>query len=208
VPLSALGCRQSDALGRWFATLGETERPTTLFISPYIRAQQTGERIRAAGGLDADATTIVDERLREKEFGMLDRLTRLGIMQRYPEQTETRDRVGKFYYRPPAGESWIDVILRLRTFADTISLHHSGPGSRVLIVAHQVIVLCMRYLLEELDEAAILAIDSAGDVANCGLTEYAFNGERLELARYNFTAPLEQEGAPVTAEPDVPAGPR
>jgi hypothetical protein len=44
----------------------------------------------------------------------------------------------------------------------------------VLISSHQVVVLCMRYLLENLDEAQILAIDAEGDVANCGVTEYAF----------------------------------
>jgi broad specificity phosphatase PhoE len=45
----------------------------------------------------------------------------------------------------------------------------------VLIVAHQVIVNCFRYLLERLDEDAILAIDRDGDVPNCGITEYRFD---------------------------------
>lgn len=35
----------------------------------------------------------------------------------------------------------------------------------MLIVAHQVVVLCMRYLLERLDERKILAIDAEADVA-------------------------------------------
>ena len=47
-----------------------------------------------------------------------------------------------------------------------------------------------------------------GDVANCGVTEYVFRPEiagtgHLELKRYNFVAPLEQEGTPVTSAPDV-----
>ena len=179
-----------------------------MFTSPYARARQTADAIARAGGLVARPNHIVDERLREKEFGMLDRLTKLGVERRFPEQAEARQRVGKFYYRPPAGESWTDVILRLRSLADTISLHHSAEGSRVLVVAHQVIVLCMRYLIEELDEARLLAIDAAGDVANCGVTEYALVDGSLSLVRYNFTAPLEQQGAPVTVEPDKPGGPR
>jgi broad specificity phosphatase PhoE len=203
-----VGEQQSLALGRWFASLDERQRPTVLFSSPYVRARETADRIRAVDGVLRNAPFIVDERLREKEFGMLDRLTRAGIMQRFPEQAKIRARVGKFYYRAPAGESWTDVILRLRTFADTISLHHSESDSRVLIVAHQVIVLCMRYLIEELDEAAILGIDAQGDVANCGVTDYVLERGRLRLVRYNFTAPLAHQGAPVTAEPDVPAGPR
>jgi broad specificity phosphatase PhoE len=202
VPLSPLGHEQAAALGRWFAAIPGGERPTTVFTSPYLRARETARYVAP------DTPTIVDERLREKEFGVLDRLTRVGITQRYPEQAELRARVGKFYHRPPGGESWTDVILRLRSAADTISLHYSEPGSRVLIVAHQVIVLCFRYLLEDMDEQTILSIDAEGDVANCGVTEYASTGDRLELVTYNFTAPLEQEGAPVTAEPDAPAAPR
>ena len=73
---------------------------------------------------------------------------------------------------PPGGESWADVILRLRSALDTISLHHADR--RVLIVCHQVVVLCLRYILEELDEAQILAIDKQADVVNCGICEYDF----------------------------------
>ena len=90
---------------------------------------------------------------------MLDRLTKLGIEQRFPDQAALRARIGKFYFRPPGGESWCDVILRLRSVLDTVSLHYSHPGSRVLVVGHQVIVLCLRYLIEELTEEEILAID-------------------------------------------------
>jgi len=76
---------------------------------------------------------------------------------------------------------------------DTISLHYSGPDKRVLIVAHQVIVLCFRYLLEGMDEAQILAIDREGEVANCGVTAYTLDRSRgddgtLQLRVYNFVA--------------------
>ena len=211
VPLSALGEEQSSALGAWFAELPTEERPSVILTSPYLRARQTAALIGRAGGAAAGAPTVVDERLREKEFGILDRLTRLGIEQQFPDQAALRARIGKFYFRPPGGESWCDVILRLRTVLDTISLHHSEPGSRLLVVAHQVIVLCLRYLLEELTEEEILTIDRKGEVANCGVTEYRLDREaspegRLRLTRYNFVAPLEQAGAPVTSRPDAPAG--
>ncbi|MDF2689809.1 MAG: phosphoglycerate mutase, partial [Microvirga sp.] len=148
----------------------------------------------------------IDERLREKEFGVLDRLTRSGIEDLHPDQAEFRRLLGKFYHRPPGGESWCDVILRLRSALDTISLHHSG--CRILIVGHQVLVLCLRYLLENMTEQEILQIDAEGDVANCSVTEYRLDssiGEhgQLTLHRYNFVAPLEEAGAPVTTEPDA-----
>jgi broad specificity phosphatase PhoE len=210
VPLSQLGERQSCALGRWFADLPEAERPEVIFCSPYLRARQTAKLICQHGHFDAPAP-IIDERLREKEFGILDRLTRHGIERFHPDQAELRRVLGKFYHRPPGGESWCDVILRLRGALDTIALHHAG--ARVMIVAHQVVVLCMRYLLENMDEQAILDIDRLADVANCGLTEYAFDpgcGRHggLVLRQYNLVAPMEAEGTPVTAEPDAVTGAR
>ena len=207
VPLSPLGLQQGEALGRWFAQMPDGERPNLVLASPYRRALQTAEAIRAAGGLAVDTPRILlDERLREKEFGVLDRLTRAGIEALHPEQAQLRSELGKFYHRPPGGESWCDVILRLRGALDTLSLHHGGR--RVLVVAHQVVVLCARYLLEDMDETGILGVDAEGDVANCGVTEYAFDAAAhpdggLRLAGYNFVAPLAAQGAPVTSEPDA-----
>jgi 2,3-bisphosphoglycerate-dependent phosphoglycerate mutase len=212
VPLSPLGARQARALGRWFAEMPPESRPTVVLTSPYLRALETTRQLATAAGLElAGRAYVIDERLREKEFGLLNRLTRNGIAAKYPEQAALRAHVGKFYYRPPSGESWCDVILRLRGVMSQIERQYAGE--RVLIVAHQVIVLCFRYLIERLTEAQILAIDREGDVANCSVTSYERvrsddGAEDLRLSRYNFVAPLEAAGAPVTTEPDVPAAPR
>ena len=205
VPLSPLGEQQADALGRWFAKGHEDGRPDVMLASPYVRAMSTARRFRAAGGCAADEPICCDERLREKEFGILDGLTTAGIHAHQPDQAEFRRLLGKFYHRPPGGESWCDVIFRLRSLMDTVSLHYAER--RVMIVAHQVVVLCMRYVIENLSEQEILAIDREGDVANCSITEYRFdpaagkNGN-LVLARYNVTAPMEDAAAPVTSAPD------
>ncbi|PHK93343.1 histidine phosphatase family protein [Pseudoroseomonas rhizosphaerae] len=205
VPLSPLGEQQSRALGRWFAEQPPEARPEIILASPYRRARHTAELIRAEALPELGPRGfILDERLREKEFGVLDRLTSHGISQRHPDQVEFRRILGKFYHRPPGGESWCDVILRLRSALDSLCLHHGGR--RVLIVGHQVVVLCLRYLLEGLTEERILEIDREGDIANCGLTEYAFEpggGEdgAMRLRRYNWTAPLEAGDTPVTAQP-------
>ena len=210
VPLSALGERQSQALGGWFGALPADARPTVVLHSPYVRAAETA-RLIIAGMPDADLAIQVDERLREKEFGVLDRLTTHGISQKYPDLYEQRQHVGKFYFRPPGGESWCDVILRLRSVLDTITREYARE--RVLIVGHQVTVNCLRYLLERMDEARILEADRAGDVPNCSVTSYAFDptlGKRGKLATrlLNFVAPLEDSATPVTAEKDVPAAPK
>ena len=212
VPLSELGGKQAEAAGRWFAALPPDERPEVILSSTYVRARQTAEIICAAGALtDGPARTVVDERLREREFGIFDRLTTIGIRERFPEEAAHRRRLGKFYHRPPGGESWADVILRLRSMLNTINLHYCDR--RVLVVCHQVVVLCFRYVLEELDEAQILQIDRQAEVLNCGICQYDFEHDAKgvcvpDLSLWNHGTPLEAEGAPQTAEPDAMAGTR
>jgi 2,3-bisphosphoglycerate-dependent phosphoglycerate mutase len=207
VPLSLLGEEQARALGGWFASMPAERRPNVVLVSPYLRARRTAELIRDAGGFAHDWERFcIDERLREKEFGQLDRLTAFGIAERHPAETEARRLLGKFYYRPPSGESWCDVILRLRSALDTMSLHHAGQ--RVLVVCHQVIVLCLRYLLEGLTEEEIMAIDRQAEVRNCSVTTYVQADGRLALEGYNWVAPLRAAGAPVTSEPDKPVAAR
>ena len=212
VPLSDLGHRQAEAAGRWFASLPEKERPEVLLSSPYVRARQTAEAICSAGGLCGGAkSTVLDERLREREFGIFDGLTTIGIREKYPEEAAHRAKMGKFYHRPPGGESWADVILRLRSAINSISLQYEGR--RVLIVCHQVVVLCLRYILDELTEGQILAIDKQAEILNCGICAYDFaeNEHGLcipELSLWNHGAPLEAEGAPKTSAPDAMAGSR
>ncbi|HEV2746935.1 MAG TPA: histidine phosphatase family protein [Allosphingosinicella sp.] len=207
VPLSELGEAQARALGHWFAALPEAARPEVVISSPYVRARQTARAVCEAGGVGGGRRPpIVDERLREREFGIFDRLTAAGIRDKYPDLAEHRALLGKFYHRAPGGESWADVILRLRSALDTVSLHHADR--RVLIVCHQVVVLCLRYILEEMDEAEVLRIDKESGVLNCGICEYDFEPDDASLcvprlARYNFAAPLIEEHAPLTAEPDA-----
>jgi probable phosphoglycerate mutase len=212
VPLSDFGHRQADAAGHWFARLPDDEKPEVIISSPYVRARQTAEAICNAGALvGGPARPILDERLREREFGVFDRLTTIGIRQKFPEEAEHRQRLGKFYHRAPGGESWADVILRLRSALNTINLHYADR--RVLVVCHQVVVLCMRYILEELDEAQILAIDKQAEILNCGICAFDFEADAKglcvpRLALWNHGAPLEAEGAPKTSAPDAMAGTR
>jgi len=211
VPLSELGVRQAEALGAWFGAMEPDLLPDVVLSSTYLRARETARLVIERGMPGRDVARVSDERLREKEFGILDRLTPLGIRAKYPELAEQRAHVGKFYFRPPGGESWCDVILRLRSVIEMMTREYRRE--RVLIIAHQVTVNCMRYLLERLDEAQILEIDRIADVPNCGVTSYEFDraaGSHGKLVRKleNFVSPLLEAGAPVTSEPDVPAAPK
>ena len=164
---------------------------------------QTARLVADAAGLDAP---IPDERLREREFGILDLLTHRGVVARYPDEATRRDHVGKFYYRPPGGESWVDVALRLRSLRDSLAREHTDR--RVLVVAHEVPIIIMRYLIERLDEQAALELSRSARLANCSLTTFERNGDALCLDRDAWVAPLESEDAPITDEPDPAVAPR
>lgn len=196
VPLSPLGERQAEALGRWLRA--DPPPPDVVYSSPYERAAATARIATRTSGWSAPL--LLDERLREKAFGELDGLTSRGIREAFPAEAQARARIGKFAYRPPDGESWADVVERLRDFWNEHELA-AGDG-RVVIVTHQVVVLCLRMLIERLDERELMSIDRAGDVANCGVTRYVRTDDgRLALAAYNSVAPLERDDAPVTTEP-------
>jgi probable phosphoglycerate mutase len=202
VDLSERGERQAAALGRWLARL-DSRAPTVAVASPYVRTRRTAERAMEAAGLD-NVTLNCDERLREREFGSFDRLTRRGLIERFPEEWETRVRLGKFYHRPPGGESWCDVALRVRSFLDSVAREHAGE--RVVLFTHEVVILIFRYVLEHLDEATVLAIGRGERLANCGVTEFEFDpslGRRggMRLVYHNEAAALEEAGVPVTEEP-------
>jgi broad specificity phosphatase PhoE len=207
VPLSARGKEQATALGQWFGQLPKHHRPTVILTSPYVRARHTADLLIEAASLDRDELIdVVDERLREKEFGVLDRLTSFGIAAQYPEQAEFRRFLGKFYHRPPGGESWCDVILRLRNVIDTVTRDYRRE--RVLVVGHTVVLLCLRYLLEHMTEEQILAIDHSTEIANCSVTSYEFEPQRgkhgeLMLRLFNFVAPLAEAGAEITTKKDA-----
>jgi len=83
-------------------------------------------------------------------------------------------------------------------------------AERVLLVAHQVVVLLVRYVLEGMDEHQVLAVDAEAEVINCSVTSYVYDKDvgRMALERYNEATPLEEQDETVTAEPDAPGAPR
>ena len=203
VPLSPLGVEQAAAFGAW---LRDQERqPEVVIASPYTRAVQTAEALLGAAGLDC--AVHIDERLREREFGVLDRLTRRGIEAKFPLEAERRRRLGKFYHRPPGGESWVDVALRVRSLRDSLAREHLDK--RVLLVSHEVVILIWRYLIEDLKEAEVLSLSHERPLANCSLTRYVTGpDDRLHLDRAGWTAPMEESGVAVTQAHDAAVAPR
>jgi len=172
VPLTARGLRQSLETGKHLAREFHFDR---VFVSPYERTVQTATTFLKQFPYTIDL--VMEERVREKEFGILDGLTGHGIRSRYPDEWRRREREGKYYYRPPGGESYPDVALRVHSFLGTLARDYREQS--VLVVCHSVVVLTFRRLLERLTEQSLLAIDRdpEKDVCNCSITWYAYDSK-------------------------------
>jgi broad specificity phosphatase PhoE len=168
VPLTPKGEQQAKALGK---PLGNEFRFDRVFASPFRRTMQTATLIKEQFPYAVEITE--DERLREIDFGVLDGLTKHGIAHQYPEEADRKKRVGKYYFRPLAGENYPDVALRVHSFLATLT--REAAGESVLVVCHSVVVLIFRRLLERLSEEELMEIDSSEDVMNCSVTHYAFD---------------------------------
>lgn len=150
-----------------------------IFCSPYRRCRQTADIIRER--LPQAPEVLLDDRLREREFGIWEGLTRAGRMARYPDEWQRFLKLRKYYYRPPGGENYPDVGLRVHSFLGTLT--RECAGQRVMVVTHSVVIQVFRRLLERITEGQFLAMDSdpSKEIRNCSLTEYVYDRERRKL---------------------------
>ena len=196
VELSPNGHDQARTLGRWLAGLPADQRPDLVLSSPYRRAADSA-RV-ASSGLGLDVT--LDERLRERDLGLFDGFTGKGIRARWPEEAERRSHVGKFYYQPPSGESWADVVLRVRSLL--ADLREGYDGARVWSFTHQAVIMSFRYALEGLGEAELLEIDRTTRISNASVTRFVRGADGLLLKEFADDSHLVAGDARPTQEPD------
>lgn len=200
VELSETGVEQAEAVRDHLRSLPADRRPTAVLSSPYRRARQTAEI--AVEGLDVPF--VVDERVRERDLGVFDGMTWIGIEREHAEESRRRQRVGKFYYRPPGGESWVDVVQRVRQVL--LELQERYAGERLWVFSHQATIMSFRVAVEGLGEAEVLAADKETPLANCSMTAYRAGAEGLELVTYGDTTAVDRAGEDVTHEPSHGGG--
>jgi broad specificity phosphatase PhoE len=196
VGLSPTGLEQARALGDWLQLrLPEVD---TLWSSPYARAR--GTLAGALGDQHGDRVVFADERLRDRELGVLDLLTHSGVQARFPGELARRRHLGKFYHRPPGGESWADVALRLRSFFRDFEV---TAGDRAFVMAHDAVVLVSLYVLLGWSEPELLEFAQVNLVGNASVTHLERVDGRFRLVEFGNVDHLRVEGAPVTAHPGV-----
>jgi 2,3-bisphosphoglycerate-dependent phosphoglycerate mutase len=162
VPLSELGAEQAAAIGRWWAGLPEPLRPELALCSPFRRTRQTLRLALDAAGVGVPI--IVDGRLGDRRKGAFELLNPAAVAQAHPAETIRRDREGVLDYVPPDGESLWQVGDRVGELLTVLAPRLAGR--RVLIVAHDAVVLMLCRVLEALEHPAMLEVNARGLVPN------------------------------------------
>jgi probable phosphoglycerate mutase len=191
VELTGLGVEQARSVGRWLAALDPGQVPEVVITSPYLRARETWRIAAEASGLDFPPPTT-DDRLVDRLLGDLEMLTRAAITERFPDEPARWEQAGEYAYRPPGGEDFSDIAARLTSFLDDLNSEHAGE--RVVVVAHDAVVLMMRYVIEGLDWPALAAVVAdTGRVLNASITRFDGSSGTLVLDRYNSVEHLPPE---------------
>lgn len=165
VELAETGHVQARRLAAWAARAGLA----AIWTSPLSRCRLTAAPSAASTGLEP----VVDERLRELDFGSLDGKTKAEAKAAFPQKMEAylRDPVAN-HFRD--GEPPREAAKRAVSCLTDVARRH--PNQRVMVVAHSTLI--------RLALCHLLGIDMAQyrlrfpRLANCSLTELRLaNGE-------------------------------
>ncbi|MDE1993105.1 MAG: phosphoglycerate mutase family protein [Rhizobiaceae bacterium] len=148
VPLTQWGYRQVVEAGRSIASYLDGMpsagfQKLRVWYSPFLRTRQSRDAL-----LEALPTRLVgdvreDYLLREQDFGLFTEIyDHVEQKKKFPEEFEKwarmRNNNGKFYARPPDGESRADVAQRVRLFLQTVMREARNGHDNVVIVGHGV----------------------------------------------------------------------
>ncbi|WP_431035022.1 histidine phosphatase family protein [Streptomyces sp. P6-2-1] len=175
VPLSERGIAQAGALGGWLA---ERDPGLLVVCSPYLRARETWRLMAEAAGLPAD-DALVDDRLRDREQGVFELHPPAALRASDPREAERRERVGAWYYRPPGGEALADVTVRVGQFLAELS--RAATGRRVLLVAHDAVVVAVRQYFGGIGHPTP---DRLPPVPNASVSRWVTEAGRLGLVEW------------------------
>jgi ribonuclease H / adenosylcobalamin/alpha-ribazole phosphatase len=123
--LNTTGAAQARAAARRLRARGGIG---AVVSSPLRRALQTAEIAAAA----LDLPMLVDEDLRETDFGAWEGLTFAEALARWPDLVTAW--LADPSVAPPGGESFADTALRVRHARDRLLAR--GPGGTILVVSH------------------------------------------------------------------------
>lgn len=196
--LTERGRWQADVTGAWLQEKFY-EGFDINYVSYYRRSRETMERMMRVAGTMMEwprpHAIYEDPRLAEAQRGMYHGMTTEQIEARWPEELARKEREGLYHYRPPGGENWPDVELRIHSFLGTLS--RDCEGQDVVIVCHGHWFIMFQRLVERLSIDEAMDRYKKGVVPNASVTVYQAKKDdrgraRLVRAGETFTPWLKE----------------
>ena len=169
-PITPAGEAQAAATGREMRKAGVIA-PDIIFVSPYLRTQQTLQLMQEEWPELRKAVVYREERIREKDHGLSLLYNDWRIYHvMHPEQRELQKLLGDYDYRFLNGENVPDVRQRNLSWMTTITREFAGK--RVMAITHHLTILATRANFERMGPADFLHLDKHDKPVNCGVTRY------------------------------------
>jgi 2,3-bisphosphoglycerate-dependent phosphoglycerate mutase len=139
VSLTENGIEQARRNGKWLADYCAKNNidlsKARIWRSPFLRTRQTCDEFNRFLKIDDIREDIT---LTEQQFGLFDSVPREEWDKLYPAEANEYKRqifnYGKFYARPPLGESPFDVAVRIHQFMGTIYRDFDKHGVDTLFI--------------------------------------------------------------------------
>jgi broad specificity phosphatase PhoE len=179
-PLSPEGWRQVQTWTPRLANLGLVR----ILASDLGRARGTAEAIARVLKLPV----AFDRRLREQDWGAWTGQTHLQLKTRFGAAYQRETQRG-WHFRPPGGESHLEVLAR--ALDATLEIGRRHPGERLLVVTHEGWMKCLLYHLAIRDGCGHPPVA----LASYHLHRIVSDAGRLGLDAPNFCA-LNREEPP------------
>lgn len=176
-PLTPHGREQARTTGKYLQ--GKYGQFDVYYTSYYTRSKETLEIMYP------EAHVYEDPRLAEAQRGIYHTATKEQIQEHYPLEIVRKEREGLYHYRPPGGENWPDVELRIHSFLSTLSRDYGGQ--KVLIVVHGNWLILFQRLIHHFSVEEALRRYKAQVVPNTSVTVYD-GGRNLRL-EYEYLVP-------------------
>lgn len=165
--LTDQGIDQAHAAGAWLKK-HFPDGFDRYYSSEYHRAKETAALL----GYD-EASWFEDYRLREREWGLFDRMPLHERERDYAHVLKEQDEE-PFYWKPPDGESLAALAMRLDRVLG--SLHREVSTGQALLVCHGEVMWTMRVMLERLSQNTFRRLhldrDPASRINNCQILHY------------------------------------
>ncbi len=187
-PITTKGEEQARITGQEMRKQG-VNCPDVVFVSPYLRTEQTFSILQEEWPELHTATVYREERIREKDHGLAILYNDWRIYQvMHPEQAELQRLLGEYDYRFVNGENIPDVRQRNLSWITTLTREFSGK--RVMAITHHLTILATRANFERLSPEQFLHLDEHEKPVNCGVTRYIGDPQlgrsgKLRLHEYN-----------------------